>query len=272
MLSYDAFLKLHPKIQLLDPNIPEDLQISTMTLVCKIPTFFNVLNIAKYVELDKQFILSVKWGNTNEVFRSLIAMKSKKDKMAVRKNFYNQSTMIIRTINTGRINIKLFRNGAIQLTGCKNISIPMWILYNLFSVLRKSKYIVENNEDKEIKYVTCAAFLHIESIFNLRIAMINSNFNIDFHINREKLFNLLTIDKYDCVYEPSRHAGVNLRYASTSSIDNGKPTSIFVFDKGAIIITGARNYRQLIECYKFINVYLLEHYNEIVRIDMPIPQ
>jgi TATA-box binding protein (TBP) (component of TFIID and TFIIIB) len=267
-MDYDEFIECYPKFLELDPDISEDIQISTMTIVCKVPCSFNVINIAKYIELSNDFILSVKCGNTNEIYRSLIPMKNKKKNTDIRKNFYNQTTMIIKTKSTDRINIKLFRNGAIQLTGCKCISVPMWILSKLFTVLKIPKIINENDSTMEITYVTCYQFLNIENIINFKIAMINSNFDIGFYINREKLFNMLTNDKYDCIYEPSRHAGVNLRYSTKYSVDCIKPVSIFIFDKGTIIITGARNYRQLLECYKFINTYLLENYTNIVRTDI----
>lgn len=261
-MEYQQFLKQNPKITQLDPNLPEDIQISTMTMICKVPFFFNVVNIAKYIPLSKDFILSVRCGNSNEISRSLIPIKEKKKlKTPAKKNFFNQATMVVKTVNTQHLNIKLFRNGALQLTGCKNISIPTWTLHKLFEILKKPIIV----DEKEILFVSSNIFVDIQSIHDFKIAMINSNFHIGFQINREKLFELLIKDKYDCVYDPSRHAGVNLRYMTKTSIDTTKPVSIFIFDKGSIIITGARNYRQVLECYKFINLYLLDNYPNIVQ-------
>src|SRR5208282_3313047 len=43
-------------------NLPDDIKISTMTIVCKINTTFNVENIAKYIDLKKHSVISVKHG------------------------------------------------------------------------------------------------------------------------------------------------------------------------------------------------------------------
>ena len=58
-------------------------------------------------------------------------------------------------------------------------------------------------------------------IYKFKIAMINSDFDIGFEIDRDRLFKMLLSDKHDCSYDPSRHAGVLIRY-SLSEVKNRK--------------------------------------------------
>lgn len=296
--EYNQFLNANPHIKDLDPhNLPHDLTISTMTLTCKLPVKFNVIMIAKYLELSSTFIQTIKCGNNNEICRTLVPFKHKnknkkikikqnaKAKPTTKKNFYNQVTIVINCSGMIKINVKLFKNGSIQITGCKNISSVIWILEKLFKKLQEfvpkndNANATDNTDDTDDtvdtdktpeRYAEPYIFLKILDITDLKIAMINSNFDIGFNIDREKLFNLLIADKYECGYDPSRHAGVNIRFKSEHNISETDihSSSIFVFDKGSIIITGARNYMQIMECYKFINMYLINNYQKIVRISI----
>ena len=271
--EYRQFMRDNPKLVELDPHeLPNDLSISTITLTCKLPVKFNVISIAKYLELSKTFIQSVMCGNNNEICRTLIPLKRKKKKTLAKskKNFYNQVTIIVNYNEMCKFNVKLFKNGSLQLTGCKNISSVIWILSKLFDKLREP-YITDNSET--IRYAEPYIFMNIYDLYDLKIAMINSNFDIGFNIDREKLFTNLISDGHECIYDPSRHAGVNIRYTILQNSPDLKTQleftpSIFVFEKGSIIITGARNYMQIISCYKFINQYLITNYKKIVRQDI----
>ena len=43
--------------------------------------------------------------------------------------------------------------------------------------------------------------------------------------------------------------------------------SIFIFEKGNIIITGARNYHHIVDSYNYVNGILLEHTDDIIKKD-----
>lgn len=271
--TYSEFLKDHETVRRLDPiNLPNGLKISTMTLTCKIPVKFNVLRIARYFPLSLSFVHSITFGNNGEIDRKIVQTKSKrkKKKNTGKRNFYNQVTLVA-SVEQYKINIKLFKNGSIQMTGCKMISAAVYALEKLFNILKMPAHINDKIDDNK-RYAEPYIFLNLVDIYAFKIAMINSDFDIGFNINREKLFDKLTKDKYDCTFDPSRHAGVNIHYKnSDKTLDaSGKEhvSTILVFDKGKIIITGARNYRQIMECFKFINTYLLENYNKIMRIEI----
>lgn len=284
MLNYAQYIKDNPKIKELDPdNLPKELSISTMTGSCKLPVLFNVFNIAKYLPISSSFILGVKCGNSERcssisetgigiVERMMVPIKKKSSKKQpikkTSKNFYNQATIVINspqpTVPKGiiKLNIKVFKNGAFQFTGCKKISYIIWALDNLFSIFKEGVEVMTDGVLVKKTFAHPQCFLHLLSMSKFRISMINSNFVIGFKIDREKVFNKMTADKYDCVFDPARHAGVHVRYTVDATI---KPLSIFIFDKGSIIITGARTYLHIMECYKFINIYLMEHYGEFVQ-------
>lgn len=281
MLKYEDFIKENPNLLKLDPtDFPEDLNISTITLVCKVPSCFNTLAIAKYFPLFPNLIQTVKCGKNGEYFRSLnpdmkkrIQRKKVENKMeqkgkSVCRNFYNQVTIVVETGKCSKISVKLFNNGSIQLTGCKNISTSLWALNEIFRLLKQP--LPENivcDEKEEKSYVPLDVFLNISDLYDFHIVMINSDFRIGFSIDREKLFHLLQSEKYTCSYDASRYAGVIIRHISDSQKleQNAHEISIMVFSEGAIIITGSLNFRQLIESYKFINSYLLENYVKIFR-------
>ena len=280
--EYQKFIEQNPKLKELDPNnLPEGLKISTMTITCKLPLFFNANLIAKHIKIDSNFIIKIKYGNNSEIFRHVATKKNKKKFRTGTKNFFNQVSLLInmesilinvQKKNTNKktqnvMNIKFFKNGSLQLTGCKNISSVVFILDKLFSIMKMP---IKSDEYDEIKYFANPVFfLDILDLYDLKIAMINSDFSIGFDIDRNKLFSLIKSEKnavYDCVYDSSRHAAVMIHYSHDEINPKKKKkfiTTIIVFAKGKIIITGTHNYMRLIECYKFINIYLIENYQKI---------
>ena len=83
--------------------------------------------------------------------------------------------------------------------------------------------------------------------------MINSGFELQYQVNRENLYNKLLDNKIDCKFEPSIHAGVNIKFLPEG---NEKNVSIFVFESGNIIITGAKNINNILESYDYISKFM----------------
>ena len=183
------------------------------------------------------------------------------------------------------INIKLFKNGSIQMTGCDSIENAQKSIETIFNILSKPRYIMDfgKQEIKEVRFISFDKNrenkeLTLKDIVNGTIVLINCNFNIGFEINRDKLFEIISnkkndsmleirkhdvhlnqdIDipqKYiDCTYDPIRHACVNIKLNHPT-----KTITIFVFESGSIIILG-KTCRQVRDAYNFINVFLLSNY------------
>jgi TATA-box binding protein (TBP) (component of TFIID and TFIIIB) len=248
-------------------QLPEDVTISTITATCSIDTEFIVGNIGKYIDLKHSSIISVKHGNSEDPATNRTLIKKKKTgqkKKKQKKAFYNQVSVKIR-VKDFIVDIKLFLNGSIQMTGCKSINGAYDALEKLFSELKTIKAIADFKEKKIIEkpFANDLSKLDIDKINNFKIGMINSNFNIGFKIDRDKLYNILIVEGQNCTYDPIIHACVNIKYNHPDKI-----ISIFVFESGAVIITGARNCGQILDAHNFIGRYLLEKYKFIVKNDI----
>ncbi len=249
--------------------LPNDIKISTITITCKVNTTFNNLHIEKYLDLDNE-IVTIKSLRVNKT--SLNVKKTRKKKISkFKKNaFYNQVSIGLKKTDInllqkgfkGIINVKLFINGAIQITGCKSYEDFKWALTTLFQKLSVIKATYDGIEKIIIDKPFCGNIdiLKLENIERIKVAMINSNFHIGYSINRENLYGLLNNNKIMCSYDPVIHACVNIKYTH-----NLKKLSIFVFEKGVIIITGANHCDQIIPAYQFIKAYLDKNYNNLAK-------
>ena len=247
--------------------IRHSISISTITLDCKLKTIVLLDNFAKNVKLREDGIVSVKYGNRKDTAtnRTIVVLKSKKKPS--NKNFYNQVTVLIKPKNNvtrGYINIKVFKNGSLQMTGCKDMDDFYDVTKTLISILT----IGYNSSKGHISFIEDYDNI---GIYDARIRMINSNFKVDFKIDRKELTRILKdnhglltkdarIGYVECKYEPTGgHSCVNIKYKYD---DQNKP-SIFVFQTGAIIITGAKNLDHIVKSYKFIMKILMSYYDAI---------
>ena len=256
-------------------NLPSGVKVATMCSSCFLGTKLNLDNIEKYLSLNENDILTVK--RTKESLRSLIELKkpSKRTTTNLKKsengnNFYNSITLIVR-VNEGptqninlepKINIKLFKNGSLQMSGCKTVENVNSVLEKVLFRLRQVKGKLEDGIIKEITFVE---ELDKFDIYNFKIDMIYCNYRISIQIDREKLHELLKKKKVKCIYEPCSRACVIIKYTPTVDNVDNKEVSIFIFKKGNIIITGARSKAQVIEAYNYINNILITHSDEIIK-------
>ena len=261
-ISADVYQKFKTFNELCD--LPLDLRISTITMTCKLDTDFLLENIGRYISLSPDRIVAVKYGSDPNCNRSLIEKKSRSKKNKKKKRtFFNQATVIIKARDGKTINLKLFLNGSIQMTGCKNLRGCIDVLDILCNELKIIKGVLEVTPEYKIipkVLVTDSDAVDISKIKNILIRMINSGFYIGFEINREKLYEILLRENIDCIFEPIVHACVNIKY----NYKNLERISIFVFETGNIIITGAKTKDQIIEAYKFITKKIYKNYNKIV--------
>jgi TATA-box binding protein (TBP) (component of TFIID and TFIIIB) len=262
-------------------DLPDGVSISTMCASCKLNTRLNIPNIEKYLQLNPDDILTVKMNK--ERIRSLISIKNKpkrmkkvdtktKQKDTSKNHFYNQITVVIR-INHGptkdlneapRINMKLFKNGSVQMSGCKSIKNVNFALNKLISKLKEIKAKIENGIISEKTFIEEPANITVK---DFKIDMINSNYQVAMQIDRDKLFNLLLKKKIKSSYEPCIRACVIIKYVPLKENPEQKEVSVFVFQKGNIIITGARSKSHIDSAYSYMNEILLSHKDEIIKKD-----
>ena len=252
-------------------NLPDGVSISTMCGKCKLNTNLNLQDIIKFLQLNYNDILTVKVNKDS--IRTLIPVKEKKRKTTVKKNspFYNQVTVVVRIyegeINDmdkeKKLNLKLFKNGSIQISGLKNLEYTNRALNKLVYRLSEAKAQMLNNTIEEISFVTDKNI----NITDFSIYMINSNYKVNIQIDRSNLFKLLLKKKIKASYEKCIRACVIIKFTPKLINTEEKEISIFIFEKGNIIITGARNISNIIESYNYINDILLTHTDEIIKKD-----
>jgi TATA-box binding protein (TBP) (component of TFIID and TFIIIB) len=156
------------------------------------------------------------------------------------------------------------------MTGCKHLDNIRKTLEILFDRLKCKKAIIENNNFVIKNFVTNSLtnndninnILDVKNVNNFKIVMINTNFNILFQINRERLYQLLKDEGYDVIFDPITHACVNIKYQISDNLK--KTISIFVFESGSITIAGSNSYYQVLETYNFINKFILNNYNKLL--------
>lgn len=255
-------------------NLPFGVKVATMCCSCFLNTKIDLDNIEKYLALNSDDILVIKKNKEN--FKTLIELKKATKRIVVPKkkpssnNFYNSITLIIR-VTSGhtadlnkepKINIKLFKNGSIQMSGCKTIYDVSCVLHKLIYRLGQVKAKIENDTIKQITFVE-----NLDNIIisNFKIDMIYCNYKISIQVDRENLYSLLKKKKVKCIYEPCIRACVIIKYVPVKNNPGNKEVSIFIFKKGNIIITGARSKEQILESYNYINTIIITHSDEIIK-------
>jgi len=248
-------------------NLSEGIKVSTICSSCNIGANLNISNLVDYFPLDSDSVLTIK--KTKNDLRTILTQNENdtEDNKKI-KSFQNSVTIVMRKTsgftedldNEPKINMKIFNNGSIQMSGCKDLE-AVNIVLNKFIHLLKQNYVFKENKETII-FVDDKSKLKVSGF---KIDMINANYKVNMIINREKLFELLNLKKIKTSYEPCTRACVIIKIVppENTTNKNKKEISIFVFEKGNIIITGAKNKLQLKYAYDFINGILVSHQSEI---------
>jgi len=240
--------------------IPANISISTMSLACYLGTLFITDNIYKYMILEDDNIVSVKSSKGIRCLNS-IKDKFKSTNKNSNKNFYNQNTIIIKIYDDRYLNIKLFKNGSIQMTGCKKLSDANIAVNKLISKLKEKLIVKTEDGFNEITFIENPDEL---TVTKFKIDLINCNFGVNYLINKENLYNLLTKNNVLCRLSPI-HSCVNIKYKIMINENESTCVSIFVFQTGNIIITGAKKAEHIREAYHYIVNFLNQNKMNIMK-------
>ena len=206
-------------------------------------------------------------------------------KKTAKKTFFNQSTIVVRKERMDipgdfkEVNIKLFANGGIQMTGITGIEFARVTLEWLLPQLNALPIKVSVDP------------IHINT---LKIQLINSDYHVNASIHRDNLHQIIS-QRYSLFssLEKLIHQGVNIKYYYNTSRLVGPPgicmcekpcqgqgegdapgackkITILAFQTGDIIVTGARKKEQLDEAYEFMNVIFKRHSQEVLRPFPPV--
>jgi TATA-box binding protein (TBP) (component of TFIID and TFIIIB) len=131
-----------------------NLEIFTMTLSVHLfsnnekVSCLNMSNLYNHLTLDEDITgLKYKWKEQNFIkgkysTSSIKKSRNKNQEKLNKVSFYNQLSLIVKVITGREVNVKLFQNGKLQLTGCKQkleaISAANIIISKLNKFLNKS--------------------------------------------------------------------------------------------------------------------------------------
>ncbi len=221
--------------------------------------------------------------------------KKKKDN----EFFYNSCSIIVKAAPEIKcVNIKLFNNGKITLTGAKEESDGYYASTVLLEELKKNKsiFLKPDENENETDKITLVEMDENEikniKIVNYRIIMINSDFNTNFKIDLIKLLNILNANEGELFtkFNPEKYRGLIIGFywntdkrvqdgicnCSTKCTGKGNGTgdgnckkiTISIFKSGSVIITGGRLLKQVEDTYRAINDIFEKYYHDIIKLSI----
>jgi len=254
-----------------------DLRISTMVITAHWGT---AINLDQLFEMTRAYLIPI-WlpieGILKFEHKKMVMGYSHKDIFTNRKmtskSFFNQSTIIVRkkipNNSFKQVNIKLFANGGIQMTGVMSEKFALETIEWLLLL---------------IKTLPASPFTDHPHIERLSTQLINTDYTINKFINQEVLHQIL-ITEYNLfsMLEKTIYQGINTKFFYNSNNKNGvccctnfckgqgngegdgqcKRITISIFRTGRIIVTGARQIEQIYIAYNFLNKIFDKHHDEI---------
>ena len=239
--------------------------------------------IKEYEYIDNSIIQQIDNPNGRVKFKDIRKISigiCKKDMISYRTKkksaFYNCFVLILRinvhkNINKGNnsnkcvlfkeFHVKIFNTGKLEIPGIKTDEELMMVLNLLVEILNKYN-------DIDIDYDNSKS----------ETVLINSNFNSNFYINREKLFNIMKYKyKIQAVFDPCSYPGIQSKlffddngvYSESTTEDNFKRKNIsfMIFRTGSILIVGKCEEINLYKVYDYLKELLHNEYNEIKDIN-----
>jgi len=315
-------------VQTGEASLLPQISISTITTTLKFNCKFDLDKIYKYIKLDSNNIIAFKFNGWVRIkikdgIKLLPPAKSESDddddvdeeetkpkikpkripsyynelkgiynNLKIKRSkhrFFNQVTAYIKLSTDRYINVKIFKNGSLQMTGIKktqecNIIINKLlneiinpinsntitpysegvILPDFMQTPETPNTIINFMEMTPVTTPVTPVALANLKVTDFNIRMINSNCKVPFKINRDILFQLLKKDKIKCRYDPNSHACVNIRH----DINSNDKVSIFVFQSGCIIITGGKTILDINKGYNYIMELISKYYESIKKKDL----
>lgn len=159
-------------------NIPVSTQTFTVNSNIQYINLQDFYNVLELISNSDGQILCVKYQKLQKgIENKKVLKRTKEPNIQTKRNFLNCITLIINIEK--KINVKMFKNGVFQLTGCKNARNVKKCLDLITCELRKNKDCFIFNEND------------IDFIFYIRSAMRNVDFDVGFKIKKNELLKYL---------------------------------------------------------------------------------
>lgn len=266
---------------------PTPLRISTKVITANMGTTMNAKELFTNIQ---QILIPLWWPGEGvlkmEHEKSVIGFANR-DAFSKRgvseKTFFNQSTIVLRKATNPEqtqfkeVNVKLFGNGGIQMTGIPAEEFAKETLQWLLN---------------QLTTVKANVFTVPPELQKFKVQLINSDYQVAHPINRTALHTILsrTYGLFS-TFESTIYQGVNTKYYyNDQHPDKTRPgiclctkrcrgqgtgegpgeckrITMSVFQTGKIIITGGRYLFQLEEAYHFLNTVLQTHAHSVLKLN-----
>lgn len=260
--------------------------VSTMTITTNFCDEINVKMVfqrllldedIEYIEEGKTSIRGVRTKNKKKYKKKGNKQKSNdKRKLGKGSPFSNQISIGFLCndcthVHNNPICVKIFKNGKVQMTGCKNIKEVERVynqLYNKISVI-KTEYIFNGNK------VTMNLIKNIKQFKDvvIKTEMINGTFKTNYKIDLNKLRNKLNeVYTEDSIFINSEKKTSMICYLKKFQVfdekkKKNKTPSMFVYNSGSINIISI-NLGLLMKSYEFARDFFDTYYEDLVEINM----
>jgi TATA-box binding protein (TBP) (component of TFIID and TFIIIB) len=218
-------------------------RISTMTATGSVGTIVNLNNFYDCIEVIKhsdpnEGVIYAEYGNNKHsqvckgvnTKKKFIRVNGKKE--ISMKRFDNSVTLKIKfNERNAVINVKLFKNGKVQMTGVKSIEQGKHAVDTVVNMMlkfqdskNKIKEITEGLLETVIENIqpieeeispneNIVENINIVKSQDFKIHLINSDFKVNFEIRRDLLYKVF-LNEFDviCTYEPCIYPGVKVQY------------------------------------------------------------
>ena len=270
-------------------------KVSTITCNADLGLYLNLDILYENFTINDKFIW-IYYPKINDRinYRGLYPKKKRASKKnSIKKNLFdNQVTTIFKISDIYYPNLKIFKNGNIQITGIKEQSIVKDIIELIINQIKKIYEIIPDIiVDNNIDIIGFNKFV-IRMINTDFKSYLNNKLETKFLIRRKILHKILISETYNnkCSFEPGRYHGVKLEYfwnSNKETLDgicvcpkhcfgkgtghgenNCKKITIAIFESGSVLITGGISFEQINEAYKYITNILNIHRNEIQKSDL----
>jgi TATA-box binding protein (TBP) (component of TFIID and TFIIIB) len=204
------------------------------------------------VHLYNTLKLSLKGVNTvmmrNKPIRTLVGFENKK------LGFRNQVTFRILSQDQSRtINIMIFQNGRMTMTGCRTDEDVEYISEIIKNVLVNSS---------AINSCYTKNGLYMDDLVNQSM---NCHYDLKFKVNNNELYNLFNeynhLFKY-IVYDPNKFAGLKVQFNETETF---KGTVCIFFQSGKINIYRSASTEEIHSIYSQVNDLMTKHYQRVKK-------
>jgi len=235
---------------------PSEIHIITYTFTTELGSSVHLYNLGLFCILEKGGVEKIKSRDQHGVPFSRCV-----EGECTFNLFSNQATVIITTVGREHkkekfVNIKIFNNGKIQMTGCRDRQDAADVIEKLVRILGTS------DDECGGTILGDRGSLQMKMI---EVCMINSKFSLNFQVDRraivDTLNNLGGANIIKVKFNPVKHQGVNVKILSK----NDKTITIIIFQNGKILITGVKSEEDMEEGYEFINDFMKNNFTAIHR-------